>query len=517
MPLASGTRLGPYEITSPLGAGGMGEVYRARDTRLDRAVAIKVLAAHLASSPEIRDRFEREARTSSQLSHPHICALYDVGTAPNPAPTSDVIQFLVMELLEGDTLAIRLAKGPLPFEQTRRYGIEIAAALETAHRRGIIHRDLKPGNVMLTPSGVKLLDFGLAKAIEPLAARGSASVMATEMTPADLTGPGGFLGTLQYMSPEQVEGKPADARADIFALGAMLYEMATGSKAFVAPTPARLATAILTGTGVAAGVIAVRGLVRPPEPPAEDEGPDPVTWGRRGVALAGVVFGLVLWHVEGVVTGDALFHEARVRKLVELSHLHLRSVDELVHGGLHPGYAFPLWHGFLALVTKVSGLDPSVVLHREASVLVPIAFVVAWEAGYAVFNSVTGGVSVLAASVALYCLAAGHGGAYVSLALPATASRQILVLAAFALFFTYAESGRIADLAALSAAFGAIVIVHPTYALFALTAGKVVFWDLQTFSIPYRMLSFLALALLLTAGAYLNLRFRERLMRREAA
>jgi hypothetical protein len=230
----------------------------------------------------------------------------------------------------------------------------------------------------------------------------------------------------------------------------------------------RLAAGILAGIGILAGLFAVRGLAQPVAAAPEDEGPDPVAWGRRAVGLAGVVFGLVLWHVEGAVTGDALFHEARVRKLVDLGHLHLRSVDELVHGGLHPGYAFPLWHGFLALVTKVSGLDPSVVLHREASVLAPLAFVVAWEAGLAVFGSVTGGVSVLAASVALYSLAAGHGGAYVSLALPATASRQILVLAAFALFFTYAESGRWADLGALSAAFGAIVLVHPTYALFAL-------------------------------------------------
>jgi hypothetical protein len=230
----------------------------------------------------------------------------------------------------------------------------------------------------------------------------------------------------------------------------------------------RLAAGILAGIGVSAGVIAVRGLVQPETVLPEGEGPDPVAWGRRAVALAGVVFGLVLWHVEGAVTGDALFHEARVRKLVDLPSLHLRSVDELVHGGLHPGYAFPLWHGFLALVAKVSRLDPSIVVHREASVLVPIAFVVAWEAGLAVFGSATGGISVLAASVALYCLAAGHGGAYVSLALPATASRQILVLAAFTLFFAYADSGRLADLFALSAAFGAIVLVHPTYALFAL-------------------------------------------------
>jgi hypothetical protein len=239
---------------------------------------------------------------------------------------------------------------------------------------------------------------------------------------------------------------------------------------FTAHGTIKLAAAILAGTGIVAGIFAVRGLTEPVAIAPEHEGPDPVIWGRRAVALAGIVFGLVLWHVEGAVTGDALFHEARVRKLVELGHLHLRSVDELVHGGLHPGYAFPLWHGFLALVTKVSGLDPSVVLHREASVLAPLAFVVAWEAGVAVFDSVTGGVSVLAASVALYALAAGHGGSYVSLALPATASRQILVLAAIALFFTYAESGRWTDLGALAAAFGAVVLVHPTYALFTLIA-----------------------------------------------
>jgi hypothetical protein len=250
---------------------------------------------------------------------------------------------------------------------------------------------------------------------------------------------------------------------------AFLVLFAAWAVVFAAHGTIRLAAGILAGTGVSAGVIAVRGLVRPDQVlPEHEDRPDPVLWGRRAVGLAGVIFGLVLWHVEGAVTGDALFHEARVRKLVELKHLHLRSVDDLFHGGLHPGYAFPLWHGFLALVAKVSRLDPSIVLHHEASVLVPIAFVVAWEAGLAVFGSVTGGFSVLAASVALYCLAAGHGGAYVSLALPATASRQILVLAGFALFFAYADSGRLADLIAFSAAFGAIVLVHPTYALFAL-------------------------------------------------
>src|SRR5439155_26338956 len=160
MMLSSGTRLGPYEIVAAIGAGGMGEVYRARDTRLERTVAVKVLPSHLSSSPEVRQRFEREAKTISQLSHPHICALYDVGN-------QDGVEYLVMEYLEGETLADRLLKGPLPTEQTQRYGIEIADALDKAHRQGIVHRDLKPGNVMLTKSGVKLLDFGLAKALLP--------------------------------------------------------------------------------------------------------------------------------------------------------------------------------------------------------------------------------------------------------------------------------------------------------------------------------------------------------------
>jgi hypothetical protein len=191
-------------------------------------------------------------------------------------------------------------------------------------------------------------------------------------------------------------------------------------------------------------------------------------FGRGSVFAGGVVLGLLLWQVEGAVTGDALFHEARVRKLDDLGHLHLRSVDELAHGGLHPGYAFPLWHAFLALVSKLSGLDPSVVVHREASLLVPIALVVAWEAGVAVFGSSGGGFSVVFASLALYCFAAGHGGSYVSLALPATSSRQLFVPAAFALFFTFAESGRRADLVALGAGFGALALIHPTYALFAL-------------------------------------------------
>jgi eukaryotic-like serine/threonine-protein kinase len=234
--IAAGSRLGPYEILAALGAGGMGEVYRARDTRLERTVAIKVLPQHLSSSPEVRQRFEREAKTISQLSHPHICALYDVGH-------QDGVDYLVMELLEGETLADRLAKGALPLDQTLRFGIEIADALDKAHRQGIVHRDLKPGNVMLTRSGVKLLDFGLAKVMAPESARGSLTAMPTR---ADLTQEGTIVGTIQYMAPEQLEGKDADAPSDIFALGTVLYEMATGKKAFTGSSQASLISAIMT-------------------------------------------------------------------------------------------------------------------------------------------------------------------------------------------------------------------------------------------------------------------------------
>ena len=241
MTLAAGTRLGPYEIVGPLGAGGMGEVYRARDTRLDRTVAIKVLPPHLSENPDHRRRFEREAKMISALSHPHICALHDVGH-------QDGTDYLVMELVDGETLSERLVKGPLPTEQVLRYGIEIADALDKAHRQGIVHRDLKPGNVMLTRSGVKLLDFGLAKMrLEEATAGVSVSLLATR-TSADrspLTEKGTILGTFQYMAPEQLEGKEADARSDLFAFGAVLYEMATGQKAFTGKTQASLIGAIL--------------------------------------------------------------------------------------------------------------------------------------------------------------------------------------------------------------------------------------------------------------------------------
>ena len=240
MTLSAGTKLGPYEILAPIGAGGMGEVYKARDERLERTVAVKVLPPHLSSNPELRQRFEREAKTISQISHPHICALYDVNREGET-------EYLVMEYLEGETMADRLSKGPLPAEQLLRYGIEIADALDKAHRQGIVHRDLKPGNVMLTKSGVKLLDFGLAK-FQAAGRDVSSGVsrLATEMQASQpLTERGTVLGTFQYMAPEQLEGKDADARSDIFSFGALLYEMATGKKAFSGTSQASLIGAIL--------------------------------------------------------------------------------------------------------------------------------------------------------------------------------------------------------------------------------------------------------------------------------
>lgn len=235
MPLSAGKRLGSYEILAIVGVGGMGEVYKARDTRLDRIVALKVLPDHVANDPDLRSRFEREAKAISSLSHPHICTLHDIGSEAG-------VDFLVMEYLEGETAAQRLAKGPLPLQQVLRYGVEIAEALERAHRQGITHRDLKPGNLMLTKSGVKLLDFGLAK-LKPVSLERDARSAPTAA--ADLTGSGTILGTLQYMAPEQVEGKPVDHRADIFAFGAILYELVTGKKAFEGGSQASLIGAIL--------------------------------------------------------------------------------------------------------------------------------------------------------------------------------------------------------------------------------------------------------------------------------
>ena len=245
MTLTAGTRLGPYEIIAPLGAGGMGEVYRAKDTRLGRDVAIKVLPARFSSSPELRERFEREARAISSLNHARICTLYDVGH-------QDGVDFLVMEYLEGESLAEKLRKGPLPLRETLKIGMEVCEALDVAHRAGIVHRDLKPANIMLTKTGAKLMDFGLAKAS---IAGGSATRNAPLLSAAEtisgpspmspLTGAGQVIGTIQYMSPEQIEGKEADARSDVFALGAVFYEMATGQRPFEGKSQISVASAIL--------------------------------------------------------------------------------------------------------------------------------------------------------------------------------------------------------------------------------------------------------------------------------
>src|ERR1700726_4646947 len=238
MPTLPGRRLGPYEILTAIGAGGMGEVYKARDTRLDRIVAIKVLPSHLADRAELRERFDLEAKTIASLNHPHICPLYDTGH-------QDGIDYLVMEYLEGETLAQRLLKGALPIQQVLQYAIEIADALDKAHRKGITHRDLKPGNIMLTKSDTKLLDFGLAKLKQEVAPAIPDSQLPTLQSA--ITGEGAILGTLQYMAPEQVEGKQneIDARTDIFAFGAVVYEMATGKKAFDGKTSASVMAKIL--------------------------------------------------------------------------------------------------------------------------------------------------------------------------------------------------------------------------------------------------------------------------------
>jgi serine/threonine protein kinase len=251
MPLASGTKLGPYEIQSPLGAGGMGEVYRARDTRLDRTVAVKILPSHLSENSDAKQRFEREARTISSLNHPHICVLHDVGS-------QDGTSYLVMEYLQGESLDARLQKGPLPLKQALEIGVQICEALEKAHRAGIVHRDLKPGNIMLTAAGAKLLDFGLAKpAVATLGAqtagnKGSLTPSTPTINLSALTPPAGTLtqqgtivGTFQFMAPEVLQGREADARSDIFSFGCVLYQMITGRRAFEGKSQLSIASAIL--------------------------------------------------------------------------------------------------------------------------------------------------------------------------------------------------------------------------------------------------------------------------------
>ena len=240
------TVLGSYKIEALLGAGGMGEVYKARDTRLDRTVAIKVLSGHVASDPELKRRFEHEARTVAALNHPHICALHDIGS-------QDGISFLVMEYLDGQTLAKRLEAGPLPLDQALTVAIEIAGALDKAHRQGIVHRDLKPSNIMLTKVGgarpgsiqAKLLDFGVAKLCAPDPQTGE-RFSATTRQSDPLTGPGVILGTLPYMAPEQLAGKDVDVRTDIFAFGTITYEMVTGRRAFSGDSQANVIGAIMS-------------------------------------------------------------------------------------------------------------------------------------------------------------------------------------------------------------------------------------------------------------------------------
>jgi eukaryotic-like serine/threonine-protein kinase len=300
MTLSSGARLGPYEIQSAIGAGGMGEVYKARDTRLDRSVAIKILPAEVSADPDRRARFEREAKTIAGLNHPHICTLHDVGDA-------DGTTYLVMEHLTGETLAQRLEKGPLPLEQALTVATEIADALSVAHRQGVIHRDLKPGNVMLTKTGAKLLDFGLAKLSGHGEHPAAASLASAPTRTAPLTSEGAIVGTLQYMAPEQVEGKSADARTDLWALGAILYEMLTGKHAFEGASAASLIGNIMNAeppglatlkpvTPPALDRLVRRCLAKPPDdrPDTAHDVADELRWLREAsgiVAVAGVPSG----------------------------------------------------------------------------------------------------------------------------------------------------------------------------------------------------------------------------------
>src|SRR3989475_4596364 len=312
----------------------MGEVYRARDTRLDRLVAVKVLLEAVLQDPGRRQRLEREARAVSSLSHPNICALHDVGH-------QDGVDYLVMELLEGETPAGRMAKGHLPPEQALRHAVEIAGALDAAHRQGAVHRDLKPGNIMLTRTGAKLLDFGLARA-DPEAAPGISGLSATPTHTRPLTAEGTIVGTVQYMAPEQLEGKPADARSDLFAFGAVLYEMTTGRRAFQGKSQASLIAAILASeppplmtlqplAPLALERVVRRCLAKDPEErwqSARDlmlelrwiadaglqaEVPGPMlakvknrerAWMALALLLAAGALWLALWRFQGGVTGD---------------------------------------------------------------------------------------------------------------------------------------------------------------------------------------------------------------------
>jgi serine/threonine protein kinase len=317
--LPAGKRLGPYEIVAPLGAGGMGEVYRAKDTRLDREVAVKILPADFASNPQLKARFEREAKTISQLSHPNVCSLFDVGSEAGT-------DYLVMELIDGESLGDRLQKGPLGIESVLKHGIEIASALDAAHRQGIVHRDLKPGNVMLTKAGAKLLDFGLAKAGPLVSGTASESRLAESPTVyRPLTEQGMILGTFQYMAPEQLEGLEADARSDIFAFGALLYQMATGQPAFQGKTRTSLIAAIVSGVPQPVSQLA------PMTPPALDHlihdagsragEAAPVLAKRRARARFGWVANAVTALVAVLATAGVLWTQRTPPKVVRSSLL----------------------------------------------------------------------------------------------------------------------------------------------------------------------------------------------------
>ena len=239
MAIEVGHQLLHYRLIERIGEGGMGVVWKATDTRLDRTVAIKVLRHQLSDDVRVRERFEREAHTISNLNHPHICTLHDIGS-------QDEIDFIVMEHLEGEVLVDRLSRDALPLDQVFRYGVEIAEALHEAHRAGIVHRDLKPGNIMLTRHGVKLMDFGVARIVRPSRPTAAEETSSTTTAEQPLTQAGTLIGTIPYMSPEQLEGKDADERTDIFALGTVLYEMTTGRRAFAGASQARLISAIMT-------------------------------------------------------------------------------------------------------------------------------------------------------------------------------------------------------------------------------------------------------------------------------
>jgi eukaryotic-like serine/threonine-protein kinase len=371
MPLASGTRLGPYEIQSPLGVGGMGEVYRARDTRLDRSVAIKILPSQFSADPVRKQRFEREAKTISSLNHPHICTLHDVGS-------QDGVDYLVMECVEGETLAKRLEKGPLPLDQVLKFGMQIADALDKAHRSGVIHRDLKPGNIMLTPAGAKLLDFGLAKPTAPLTSVATLTAAVTQSSP--MTEQGTIVGTFQYMSPEQIEGKELDGRSDIFSLGAVLYETLAGQRAFPGKSQLSVASAILEKEPAPISTI------KPLTPPALDHAirrclakdPDERWQTARDLALE------LKWSAEGgsqltsAPAGAAKGIRARWRRalLWGAASLLLAAITGLAVWSLKPSTPLPVSRTVITLPPghRLAGLDqPALALSPDGTHLAYVA------------------------------------------------------------------------------------------------------------------------------------------------